>query len=317
MPRVSVVIPTYNRANLIGESIRSVLDQTYRDFELIIVDDGSADNTKEVIESIKDPRIRYIYQENRGVSAALNAGIKISTGEFYAGLGSDDLWLPQNLELKVERLDSRPDIALVCSDAYIFDDQTGDIIARFWHSYDSSFNLEEAMKNPFRQMLSWGCFIAGQASVVRRYVFDEVGYFDESLPIEDWDMFVRIVQRFPVDFIDIPLIKGRRHSGNLQMNTEKMYKGSVGSLQKLIRSQTLNEEYLKLAYIRLRRIHIRYAWEKIRMVEDLPLAREKLLTSIRLNPWKTEPYIYFAFSLLGSRALNVIKSWKHRLEGRS
>lgn len=317
MPRVSVIIPTYNRARLVAESVQSVLDQTYRDFELIIVDDGSKDNTKEVIDSFKDPRVRYIYQENRGVSAAVNAGIKIATGEYIAFLASDDLWLPGNLEPKVKRLDSHPDIALVCSDAYVFDDSTGEIIARFWHDYDPFFNLEEAIKDPLRQMLSWGCFIPGQTSVVRRHVFDVVGYFDESLQVEDWDMLVRIVQRFPVDFIDIPLIKGRRHPGNIQHNTDKMYQGSVASLNKIINSQTLSQENVKIVKKRLARVHLRYAWNKIRMVEDLAMAREKLLLSIRLNPWKNEPYIYFVFSLLGYRVIRYLKSWKKRLEGRS
>lgn len=96
--KVSVIIPTYNYGRFLGEAIQSVLDQTFTDFELIVVDDGSTDNTKEVVSSFKDSRIKYIFQENCGVSAAQNTGIRASTGEYIAILGSDDKWFPENLE---------------------------------------------------------------------------------------------------------------------------------------------------------------------------------------------------------------------------
>ena len=115
-PGISVIIPTYNRAHLISRSAKSVLAQTYPDFELIIVDDGSGDNTEEIIEALADPRIRYLrHESNRGVSAARNTGIRAARGDYIAFQDSDDEWLPQKLEkqLGLFEQDNRGDLGLV------------------------------------------------------------------------------------------------------------------------------------------------------------------------------------------------------------
>src|SRR4030043_1337098 len=102
-PTVSVIIPTYNRAHLVGRSIRSVLNQTYQDLEVIVVDDGSKDNTAEIVRGITDPRIVFLkHEKNRGVSAARNTGLKAARGKYIAFQDSDDEWLPQKLEKQLE-----------------------------------------------------------------------------------------------------------------------------------------------------------------------------------------------------------------------
>ena len=115
MPRVSVIIPTYNRANMVGDAVQSVLEQSYADWELIVVDDGSQDNTRDVLADYSDPRIRYIYQENRKLPGARNTGIRAGTGEYVAFLDSDDLFTPGKLERQVAVLDRSPDVGLVAS----------------------------------------------------------------------------------------------------------------------------------------------------------------------------------------------------------
>ena len=113
-PKVSVIVPTHNRADLIEYSIRSVLAQTYPDFELLVVDNGSTDSTRSVVDGIGDPRIRYIYQENSGGPAGpRNTGIRESRGEYVAFLDSDDLWVPTKLARQVEVLEKRPAVGLV------------------------------------------------------------------------------------------------------------------------------------------------------------------------------------------------------------
>ena len=314
IPRVSVIIPTYNYGHFLGEAIQSVLDQTFTDFEIIIVNDGSTDNTNEVAESFTDPRIRYIYQENRGLSAARNTGIKASSGVYIATLDSDDMWLQQNLEIVVKRLDSHPDVGLVCSDLQVYDDATGAILGRFWYDKrsHSRVNPKKAARFALQYLLHRGCFIAPQAILVRRTVFHEVGYFDESLRThEDWDMAVRIVQRFPIETIDIPLVINRKHGVSMQSNIERMYEGAIIVLNKAIHSYSLCSSDLKIVRRRLARTHFSYGKEMI-VHGNIAAGREKLLTTIRTNPWHIRSYLYLAISLLGNNVISTIQSWKQR-----
>lgn len=315
MPKVSVVIPTFNRAQIIAESLQSVINQTYKDIEAIVVDDGSTDNTREVVGSFKDPRISYKYQENRGVSAARNAGIKVSSGEYIAFLDSDDIWLSPNLELKVKLLDSRPDIAIACSDAYMFDARVGVTLGRRWHDKPFHYwvNPQRAAKNPLKELLYRGCFITPQAAVVRRRAFEEVGYFDESLRThEDWDMFVRIVRRFPIGTIDIPLVRIRIHDVSLSDNWDRMYLGAVAVLNKALNSNLFSYEELKILKKRLARTHYSYGQAKT-VNGEIAAGREKLCTSIRINPWSFKPYFYFVVSFMGNKIIATMKSTKNRL----
>ena len=123
MPKVSVIIPTYNRAAYVKEAIDSVLGQSYEDYEIIVVDDGSSDDTNAVVKGFGDSRIRYIYQKNKGISGARNTGIRNARAQFVALLDSDDIWFPQILELEVPILDQNPDLCLVYSKAHAMDQE--------------------------------------------------------------------------------------------------------------------------------------------------------------------------------------------------
>jgi glycosyltransferase involved in cell wall biosynthesis len=280
-----------------------------------VVDDGSTDNTQEVVKSFQDPRIRYIYQENQGVSAAQNTGTDVSTGEYICGLGSDDMYLPTNLEQKVKVLDSRPEVGLVCSDAYIFDNKTGNILGRYWH--DKPFHYwvdpERASRQPLRELLTRGCFIAPQTILVRRHTMNEVGSFDESLPThEDWDLFIRIAQRFAIETIDVPLLKLRRHDVSLTASWDNMYQGAVTILNKVMRSYSFSKAELRLVEKRLARTHFSYG-KSLVANGNASLGREKLLAGIQTYPWSVKPYIYLAWSLLGNELILSLKSIKNRL----
>jgi len=315
MPKVSVVIPTYNYGHFLGEAIQSVLDQTFADFELIIVDDGSTDNTKEVVSSFQDKRVKYIYQKNRGLAASRNTGIKASCGEYIAFLDSDDKWLPENLEVMVNRLDSRPDIALVCSDVNVYDDATGAILGRHWHNRrsDSWVNPKKAARQALQYLLKRGCFITPIAMVVRRTVFAEVGHYDESVRThEDWDMIVRIVMRFPIETIDVPLALNRKHGISLQSNREQMYREAIIVLNKTLNRNSLSANDQALLRRRVARTHFRYGRDLL-VNGDITAGREKLLTAVRTNPWSVRPYLYLALSLLGNRVIVSIKTWKHTM----
>lgn len=314
--KVSVIIPTYNYGRFLGEAIQSVLDQTLTDFELIVVDDGSTDNTKEVVSSFKDSRIKYIYQENCGVSAAQNTGIRASTGEYIAILGSDDKWFPENLELQVRMLDAHPDVGLVCSDGYLFDDRTGATLGRMWHLNFPGLNLRRASQQPLRELLSRGCFIRPQFTVMRRVIFGETGYFDESLRIgEDWELFIRITQRFTIECLDMPLGWRRKHGAALTAHRIETYPETLRTLDKVLHNHSLSKANLALVKRALSFTHFNYG--KYMVVHSRgDLGRKKLREAIKVNPWSIRPYIYLVGSLLGDRVISSIKSWKKSLEWR-
>ncbi len=195
-PLVSVIIPTYNRGWIIKEAIDSVLAQDYRDFELIVVDDGSTDNTPEVLDAYRGT-IKVFRQENKGVSAARNRGIAEASGRFIAFLDSDDLWLPQKLSRQVEFFNTTPD-ALIC--------QTEEV----WIRSGVRVNPKKRHQKPsgmiFEPSLAL-CLVSPSAVMIRRSLLEIVGNFDETLPAcEDYDLWLRISCRFPVYRIDTPLI---------------------------------------------------------------------------------------------------------------
>jgi len=199
-PFVSIVIPTYNRANLISMSIESVLNQTYKNFELIIVDDCSTDNTQEVISNFKDPRIRYIrHDQNLGGSAARNLGIKMARGEYIAFQDSDDEWLPEKLVKQMRVFGNAPA-------------EVGVVYTGFWRivgdkkTYIPSNKVTRKEGNIYKQLLR-GNFVTTQATVVKSECFKKAGMFDEHLPrLQDWELFIRISKYYEFKCIDEPLV---------------------------------------------------------------------------------------------------------------
>ena len=163
-PKVSVIIPTYNRAHLVGRAIRSVLNQTYQDFEIIVVDDGSTDNTEEVVKSFNDPRIRYIrHEENKGAAAARNTGIKAAKGKFIAFQDSDDEWLPKKLEKQMEAFDNAsPKVGVVYTGFWSIEGN----VKRY------SLNKEIVHKEgDIHSQILQGNFIGTPAAVVKKACF--------------------------------------------------------------------------------------------------------------------------------------------------
>ena len=211
MPKVSVVIPTFNRAHLVRESIDSVLNQTYRDIEVIVVDDGSSDDTARVVNSYGEP-VRYLFQENKGQGAARNTGIRAAKGEYVAFLDSDDLWSPTKLERQVLLLTRNVAVPFVYCDAEYFDDESGRLLYRSCQL----LKLYEGDHVGGRLLVS--NFIPAASPVVRRTIFEEVGYFDEDRLLqgsEDWEMWLRIAARHPIAVIREPLARYRLHAGNM------------------------------------------------------------------------------------------------------
>jgi glycosyltransferase involved in cell wall biosynthesis len=215
MPTVSIVIPTYNRADYLLEAIKSVFNQTFNDYEIIIVDDGSTDNTRETLQPfIDNGQVQYIYQENSNKSAARNNGISKSSGKYIAFLDSDDIFLPLKLEKQAAFLDQNPDIGFVHSWYSKFND-AGDHLGTRDTSRYSGWVYPEIL-------LSWSVLMALPCMMVRAEVMAEVGGFDiEQRWGEDLDLWRRITRLYPIDLIPEVLTKVRVHTGNLSKSKAK------------------------------------------------------------------------------------------------
>jgi glycosyltransferase involved in cell wall biosynthesis len=211
---VSVIIRTFNRAHSITQAINSALQQTYTDFEILVVDDGSTDDTPEAVQSFADPRIRVLrHHTNLGVGAACNTGIAAANGEYVAWLDSDDLWLPEKLQRQVAFLQRYPEVDAVFSDVCIHDKDIEvpsltEHMSAFRRFVDGRpFGAEFVVSQ--RQMylcLLQEVPIKPTALVVRRGVFDKVGVFDESARSgEDWEFLLRLARVSSFGYINQPL----------------------------------------------------------------------------------------------------------------
>ena len=206
VPRITVVMPAYNRADLIGASIESALAQTFRDFELIVVDDGSTDATREAVQRVHDPRLTLLPLPHRGMSAAMNAGVRAARGDYFARLDSDDLWHPEFLETTLAAMERPPRVGVVYTRARTFADDPTLLEA------DRGLPLTFSGK-PFESMLVRDH--ASAAALVRVECHRRVGGFDEALPWwEDWDFWLRVSRHYAFRFVDRTLVRLRIHGAN-------------------------------------------------------------------------------------------------------
>jgi len=199
MPEVSVIIPTFNRTDLLAQAIDSVLSQSYTDFELIVVDDGSTDATQALLSQYRG-RIRYLFQENGGVSAARNLGIKAARGLYICLLDSDDLWLRDKL---------KEQIRLMKGDTKIRVSYTDEVWIRGGKRVNQGKRHRKYSGWILRKLLPL-CLISPSSVMIEKGVFEEVGLFDESFPVcEDYDLWLRIGSRMSIYLIEKPLIVKR------------------------------------------------------------------------------------------------------------
>ncbi len=202
MEKVSIIIPTYNRADVLSLSVQSILQQTYADFELLIVDDGSSDNTDIVVESWHDDRIRYLkLPENKGVAAARNEGIRQAKYDYIAFQDSDDCWMPDKLKKQMDFFMQNPEADLLYC-PYECQKADGTVI----FVPDSTIPPEEKQGNIYRHMLLRNT-IGTPCVLVRRRCLETSGLFNESLTcLEDWELFLRIAKNCKIAFQEAPMV---------------------------------------------------------------------------------------------------------------
>lgn len=234
MPRVSVIIPTYNRAALVQEAAASVLAQTYRDFEFLVVDDGSTDGTLEALAAFGGT-IRVLSRPVRGgVSAARNTGIAAAQGEWLAFLDSDDLWLPEKLERQMAFMEARPQLFL---------SQTEETWVRRGVRVNPPLTHRKEGGRIFLRSLE-RCLVSPSAVMLHRRLLDDHGGFDEALPAaEDFDLWLRLSWRYEVGLIPEPLIIKRGGHADQLSRQWGLDRWRIRALQKLLGEQGLPEPY--------------------------------------------------------------------------
>lgn len=230
---VSIIIPAFNRSALLMRAMESVYRQTFVDFELIVVDDGSTDETAEMIRQ-QYPEVNYIYQANAGVSSARNKGLEVAKGDWIAFLDSDDEWMPHKLEKQLELLTADP-TQKVC--------HTEEIWVRNGVRVNQMKKHQKTGGWIFQQCLPL-CAMSPSSIVIHRSVFEEVGCFDIQFPAcEDYDLWLRITAKYPVLYIDEPqIIKYGGHEDQLSQKYWGMDRYRIVALQKIINEDHLSVE---------------------------------------------------------------------------
>lgn len=236
MPKVSIIVPTYNRAAFLPAAIESILGQSFQDFEVLVIDDGSTDNTVEVLRTYRE-KVTYIYQENQWVSAARNTGIEASRGEYLAFLDSDDLFLPDKLEIQVKLLDERPEIGLVAS-GHEFIDEEGQLL--------QIPNFQTDRPTITLESILVGGLAPVHAVLVRRSWVNQVNGFDPKLPYaEDPDLWYRLaLEGCPMVWESSVVCQYRVHANNATNSPKIHYQYARQALDKAFADPRLPKELL-------------------------------------------------------------------------
>lgn len=216
MPKISIVIPTYNSGQYLAKAIDSVLSQTYRDFEIIVIDDGSTDNTKDMIMECakKNPdKVRYFYQKKSGPSAARNKGIIETKGDYIAFLDADDLWCQNKLSLQMEYFEKNPEITLSATE-FEFIDSEGKLLGY-------SNRREKIPTDGYILNYIFEHYLLTSTIMLKKEVFKKIGFFDETLQnAEDTDIQLRIATHFRIGLLEKRLVKYRQHDASLTRTKE-------------------------------------------------------------------------------------------------
>jgi len=294
-PLVSVIMPCYNGEKFIAEAIESVLNQTYQNWELIIIDDGSTDNSKKIIKQyrIADKRIQYIqHKKNKGIPFARNTGIKVSNGEFITLLDQDDKWLPNKLDLQLNKFyTSKPKTGLVFGNINTTDSY-GNTICK---SKNIKINFAKINQRDLIRHLFLNCFIPSITVMFKRECIKEVGGFDESILWggDDYDLWLRLANKFKFAYINKVLGIRRLHRNNYSA-TEKMVRGQIQLIEEIVKRNHFLYKYKKKS-IALRFYQLGRYKQLIGNFTEAKKIYLKAFSTCVIIGWK--PYIAFLFAL--------------------
>lgn len=284
---VSVIIPSYNCEEYIGKAIDSVLQQSYNNIELIIVNDGSTDRTEDIIKKYSTS-IKYISQSNQGVSTARNTGILAADGEYISFLDSDDIWNLETLGLQLGYFVSHPDVGLVYGDMELFD-HTGTLsenwLVRAGGPRPEGFIFQE---------LIFQCLFQTSTVMVRREVLDDVGLFDSALPLgEDYDLWLRIAAKYKIGYIPKVLTGYRRRKGSLTASDATLKPWDIAVAEKALEREADEARKISPRVVK-KKFGARYFQAGYSALKEgkYSIARYRLRKSILLIPWNHRVIMY-------------------------
>jgi len=288
-PLVTVVIPTFNRANFVRQAIESVLQQRFQDYELIVVDDGSTDGTRAVIESL-GPRVRYLYQSNQGAAAARNFGVRHARAPWIAFQDSDDLCAPDHLESLYGYVRDHPDCGMVFGNgAYLDGPQhnRNTIIPakKSRHLEATGVTLQDLFAKSIVRL---------QASIILKSAYDAVGGMDDSLRIcHDLDLFFRLSMRVPIKYLDRTVFFYRKHDSNISGNEELRVMENIKVIEKFLSDFPAARDRIGRRNV-ARRLAYRYyrlakgRWQR----NQLPGALEAIDAAVARAPYSLKYRVY-------------------------
>jgi len=285
-PLVSIVVPCYNHGHYLGQAIASVLAQTYSNYEIIVVDDGSQDDTRSVVERFGSPKIRYLFQENRGRSNARNAGLAVASGDYIAFLDSDDFYLPEKLALQIDFLQQHPEFGMIYTSAYCIAED-GRPIAASYEATDSGWIYE---KIAFFRPLT----ITLPTVMLKREVVEAVGGFDERMDrFEDTDYWRRVSKSWKIGALPLYTCKLRSHGSNMlrSQNPSAIVSAIQYYAQKIMRED--QEVPLNVRRHGLGRLCLHYAEACLSIPAFRP--QGKALFADARHWWPTNPRLAYAY----------------------
>jgi len=290
MPRVSVITPTFNCAGFLDRAIASALAQTYTDYEVIVADDGSTDDTRDVVAPFAT-KVRYFFQPNGGLSSARNLGLSKASGEFIAYLDADDMWYPHKLESQVAFLDAHEECGLVHSDVTVVDELDQVIHRRFNHETGRKVPHGYCLMDLLRR-----CHIQIPTVLERRNNIERAGTFDERLKsLEDYFHWITVaMEGMAFGYINEPLAYYRWRAGSLSRNPRGMAEAHVTMLEILLREKDLplrcGQEAAEIVRAQLFNVQRDLAYLE-RIDGGMNAARRRLIRLVRESPLNTGLYV--------------------------
>ena len=292
-PLVSVIIPAYNKSQLTVKTVDSVLAQTYRNIEIIVVDDGSTDDTGLLLGAFTD-KIKYVYKKNGGACSARNLGLRQAGGAYISFLDCDDLYEPQKIQRCVEYLEKNGRFGFVHTAAY-FIDEKDQVIGTYDHPKSQRTGLVASE-------LIMGNFICNSTAVIRKRCLDKVGGFDETIfPPADWDLWLRLSERFEVGYLDQPLTKYRVTDNY----TFRYLERSKADEQKVVEKFfARNRQWTDLAGKAWSRFHFRYA-QCYLLKDDSKHFQQEFLLAFKRNPLNGKAWLMLAYFFIAKENLKA------------